>query len=178
MLTGLSKREKRFLISGAVFLFLFLGYQFGIAPVFENRNTLFRIFEQKQAALAEMIVLEKQIALVSNRVDLDFKNIPTRKKGFSLFAFLDSQARQSGVKENVVFMKPFSKKMEGSDYVMETVKVKLSRVYLKEFLDFLNRIEPDVNGVDITSLAIVRVGEENRTLDIVLETQALMPQKN
>ena len=33
---------------------------------------------------------------------------------FSLFSFLDSQARESNVKANVAYMKPFTKKIEKS----------------------------------------------------------------
>ncbi|MFH2060713.1 MAG: hypothetical protein ABIJ59_17680 [Pseudomonadota bacterium] len=177
MLSNLSKREIHILIFGTLFLALFFTYQLGIAPMFENQYNLSRIFNEKQTALEEMIQLEKQFFQVSNRFELSLKTKSIQQKGFSLFSFLDLQARQGNVKENVAYMKPFSKNLEGSDLVMATVKVKLTQVYLQELIDFLYRIESAVDGVDITSLSITRQGKEKQTLDVVIETQALMDKK-
>ncbi|MCD4675060.1 MAG: general secretion pathway protein GspM, partial [Desulfobacula sp.] len=79
-----------------------------------------------------------------------------------------------GVKENVAYMKPFTKKLETSLYILATVKVKLKEVYLKELVDFLYHIESSKNGVTITSLSLSKAGKEKVKLDAVVETQTLM----
>ncbi len=174
MMFDLSKREKNVLIFGIIFVVLFLGFQLGVAPVFEKRDTLRRILNEKQAALEEMVKLQQQYLAVSNNSDIKTRVSINREKDFSLFSFLDDQAQQSGVKENVAYMKPFTKKLEKSLYTLATVKVKLKEVYLKELVDFLYHIESSKNGVTITSLSLSKAGKEKVKLDAVIETQTLM----
>ena len=169
---NLSKREINVLIFGLIFVVLFLGFQFGAAPVFEKRDTLKRILNEKQASLEEMISLQQQFFIVSTSLGTKTKVPATREKGFSLFSFLDSQAQQSNVKENVDYMKPFTKKLEKSDDTLVTVKVKLKEVYLKALVDFLYHVESSKNGVTITSLSLAKAG--GKKLDAVIETQTLI----
>jgi len=169
-----SKREKNILIFGITFLVLFFGFQLGVAPVFEKRQTLKRILIEKQAALKEMVVLQQQFLAVSNNFDATTKDLANRKKDFSLFSFLDFQAQQSGVKENVTYMKPFTKKLDKSLYTLATVKVKLKEVYLKELVDFLYHIEASKNAVTISSLSLTKAGKEKVKLDAVIETETLL----
>ena len=168
---NLSEREKNILIAGIIFVVLFFGFQFGIAPVFEKRDNLGRILKDKQEALEEMLVLKQQFAAVSNKFDEDAQNLKLRQQNFSLFSFLDSLVQQSGIKENVAYMKPLTKKLEKSKYVLAVVKVKLKDVYLKEFIDFLYRIESSGNEVNITSLSMSKSGKEKLRLDVLIETQ-------
>lgn len=169
-----SKREKSVLIFGITFVILFFGFQFGVAPVFEKKETLKRILNEKQAALEEMVKLQQQFMTVSNNFDTKIQVLTNREKNFSLFSFLDSQAQKSGVKENVAYMKPFTKKLEKSLYTLATVKVQLKEVYLKELIDFLYHIETSKNGVTITSLSLTKTGKEKVKLDAVIETETLL----
>ena len=169
-----SKREKNVLIIGGIFLIVFIGVQFIYSPSIGKRNDLERILLEKQASLEEMALLQQKFLAVSNNFDTKTKTIANKRKGFSLFSFLDSQAQQSGVKENVAYMKPFTKKIEKSVYILATVKVKLKEVYLKGLVDFLYHIELSNNGVTITSLSLTKAGKEKEKLDAVIETQTLM----
>ncbi len=118
-----------------------------------------------------MLVLKQQFAAVSNKFDADAQNLKLRQQNFSLFSFLDSLVQQSGIKENVAYMKPLTKKLEKSKYMLAVVKVKLKDVYLKEFIDFLYRIESSGNAVNITSLSLSKSGKEKLRLDALIETQ-------
>ena len=168
---NLSEREKNILISGIIFVVLFFGFQFGIAPVFDKRDNLDRILSNKQKALEEMLVLQQQFAAVSNKFDANAQTLKLREENFSLFSFIDSSIQQSGIKENVEYMKPLTKKLEKSRYMLAIVKVKLKSVYLKEFIDFLYRIESSGKGVNITSLSLSKSGKEKLMLDALIETQ-------
>ena len=170
-----SKREINVLLFGALFVILFLGYQFGIVAVLEKRDNLKRIVNEKQAALEEMAILQQKFLAVSNRFDTKTHALEGRKPDFSLFSFLDAQARQSRVKENVAYMKPFTKKLENSLYDLETAKINLKQVYLKNLVDFLYQIESSKTGVTITSLSLSKAGKENVMIDAIIETQTLMP---
>ena len=172
---NISIREKKILISGAVFVVLFFGFQFGIAPVFDQRENLTRILKDKQTSYQEMFDLQQQFFAVSNRFEAKGQAMTPGKKNFSLFSFLDSLVQQSKIKENVVYMKPLTKKLEKSKYMIVTVKVKLKNLYLKEFIDFLYRIESSGNNVAITSLSLSKSGskssKDKNRLDAVIETQ-------
>lgn len=175
---ALSGREKLVVMLGAAFAVVFFGYQLVVAPVFENRRTLTQVLQHKQAALDEMVLLQQQYAGVSSSFDTRAQALADREKGFSLFAFLDSQAQHSGVKTNVAYMQPFSKEMENASYTLETVKFKLAEVYLKELVDFLHRIESSDNGVAITALSLNKTGADKDKLDAVIEAQTLMKKDN
>ncbi len=164
-------REKKILISGAVFVVLFCAFQFGIVPVFDQRETLTRILKYKHDSLEEMFDLQQQLLAVSNRFDIK-EHMAPGEKNFSLFSFLDSLVQQSNIKENVVYMKPLTKKLEKSKYILVTVKVKLNDLYLKELIDFLYRVESSGNNVVITSLSLSKSGRDKNRLDAVIETQA------
>lgn len=175
---ALSGREKLVVMLGAAFVVVFFGYQLVIAPVFEKRQTLTQVLHQKQTALEEMVLLQQQYTSVSSSFDTRAQALADREKGFSLFAFLDFQAQQSGVKTNVAYMQPFSKEIENASYTIETVKFKLAEVYLKELVDFLHRIESSDNGVAITALSLNKTGTNKEKLDAIIEAQTLMVKEN
>jgi general secretion pathway protein M len=177
---NLLERERNILIAGIVFLVLFFGFQLGIVPMFEKRENFDRILKERQKALEEMIVLQQQYSVASNQFDTNAYSLSQRKKNFSLFSFVDSLAQQSGIKENVAYMKPLSKKFEKTKYMLAIVKVKLNDVYLKEFMEFLYRIESSGKGVNITSLSLSKSSKsgsnkdrDKLTLDAIIETQTL-----
>lgn len=175
---NLSKREITILIVGIIFVSAFLVVHFGIEPAFEKRDRLKRSIVEKQAALKDMAVLKQEFESVSNRFDTQAQILKTRKKGFSLFAFLDAQIQHSGVKEKVAYMKPGTQKVTGSEYALSIVKLKLKQVYLKELIDFIHRVEGSGNGVSIASLSLIKAGREKDRLDVVIETQTVMdPEK-
>ncbi len=169
-----SNREKYVLISGGLFLVLFFGVRFGILPIFEKRDDYERILKEKQMALEEMITLQQQFKSVSSDFDNRKKAILNRKEGFSLFSFLDVEAQKGGLKDKVAYMTPSSKKIEKSIYSADTVKFKLTEVYLKELMDLIYQIETSENAVTITALLITKTGKNNDMLDAVIETETLM----
>ncbi len=169
-----SKREINVLTVGGIVLIVFLAAQFIYSPAIEKRKSSQRILAESQAALKEMVVLKQEFSAISTNFDIKAERIAKRKKNFSLFSFLDSQARLSDVKENVVYMKPFTKELENSLYTLENVKVKLTDVYLKELIDFLFRIESSPNSVTITSFALSKSGKDNTRLEAIIETETLM----
>jgi len=169
-----SNREKYVLISGGLFLVLFFGIRLGILPIFEKRDNYERILKEKQIALEEMMTLQQQFQAVSSDFDSRKKVLSNRKEGFSLFSFLDAEAQKGGLKDKVAYMTPSSKKMDKSAYSTDTVKFKLTEVYLKELMDLLYHIETSENGVTITALLLTKTGKNNDRLDAVIETETLM----
>ncbi len=170
----LSIREKYVLLSGGIFLILFFGIRLGIMPVFEQRNRLMRSYTEKQAALMEMQTLQRQFKSLSAEFDARIRVLAGRRQGFSLFSFLDDAARDSLLKNHVAYMTPSSRNIENSPYVRDTVKLKLSEVFLKDLVEFLHQIESSENGVAVTALLLTRAGKDNDRLDAVIETETLV----
>ena len=173
---NLSRREILIVSFGIAFVVLFFGYQLGVAPVLENREDLKRILAQRKISLGEMGQLQQEFRTLSGNLGHQADDLARRDRGFSLFSFLDSQAEQSGVKTNVEYMKPFTKKVENSSLTLATVKIKLKEVFLKDLVDFLSRIETSGKSVDISSLSLTKAGKDEKQLDAVIETQTLMPE--
>ncbi len=171
---NLSKRDINVLIGGGAFLIVFIAVQFIYFPTIEKRDTLKRVLAQKYISIDEMTLLAQQYKNISKNINSKKRSMTRREKEFSLFSFLDSQAQKSGVKENVDYMKPFTKKMEASEYTLVTVKVKLKEVYLKELIDFLYHVESSENGITITSLSLNKAGKEIKKLDAVIQAETLM----
>lgn len=174
MMFNFSKREINVLIGGGFFLIVFVAVQFIYLPSVEKRDSLSRILNQKLTSLDEMEALSQQFINISKNFSAKTKLMADRQQGFSLFSFLDDQAQKSGVKENVDYMKPFTKQVENSGYMVATVKVKLKEVYLKELVDFLYHVESSQNGIAITSLSLSKSGKEESKMDAVIQAQTLI----
>lgn len=173
-MSHLSKREMIVLTAGIIFVLVFLVVQFGMKPALASRDRLEHAIVEKEAGLKEMAALQKKLAAVSGRPDVDRQILSSRKKGFTLFAYLDAQVQQSGLKEKVVFMKPMTQALSGSSYSLGIVKLKLRQVYLKELVEFIRRVESPGNGVSVSSLSLNKAGKDKKTLDVIMETQTLV----
>ncbi|MCP4022575.1 MAG: general secretion pathway protein GspM, partial [Desulfobacteraceae bacterium] len=144
---NLSKRDKNVLMVGAVFLAVFILVQFFYFPAIDARQDLINTKKIKMERLDEMEKLRQQYRAVSVDIQGQKEAILKRNKSFSLFLFLDTEAKKCGVKDNVDYMKPFTRDIEDSKYKVARVKVKLSQVYLKELVDFLYLVESSGNHV-------------------------------
>ena len=172
-----SRREIFVLTFGAVFLVIFIAVRFIYTPAIDKRDTLKRQVAQKQSALTQMMISGQRLSQLSEHAHAQTDLLNRRSQSFSLFSFLDTQARQSGVKENVVYMRPFTKDEKNEAYTLATVKLKLERVNLKALITFLHHIESSQNSVSISSLSLTLSDKTETQLDAVIETQTLMPRE-
>lgn len=173
MLRIKTKRETIVILAGITAVLGLAVYHFLIDPVIVRNRNLHRIFADKQSALTEIRRLEQQVrALKADDLSKSKAHVATAKN-FSLFSFLDSQARATGVKEQVVYMKPSESKIEGQNLILSIVKLKLSKVYLKDCMNFIKRIETSQQPVNIYSIALQRSGKTLRTLDVVMEARVV-----
>ncbi len=142
--------------------------------MFDKQKTLARILVQKQAALAEMQILrQKYVERFGTKVS--GKSMPgSGQRQFSLFSFMDTQASQSGIKKNVVYMRPFTRKHQGTGQTMNMVDIQLASVNLSDLMTFLSLVESEGQGVVIKSLSLTRKGGKTSPalLDVLMETAA------
>lgn len=172
---NLSAREKNYLTAAGTVIVIFVLFQFIYFPALDKRDALVRILDAQTRAIDEMASLQAEYQGLSQGLEGQKAVIQSRGRGFSLFSFLDHQARLSGVKKKLAYMQPFSQESGHPDYSVARVKVKLNDLYLQELVDFLNKVEGQGNAVFITSLSISRTGAGQDLMDAVIEAQTLMP---
>ncbi|MBP8828140.1 MAG: type II secretion system protein M [Desulfobacter sp.] len=173
MMLELSKRDKKFIAAGTVFLVLFSLVWFVYLPAVDKRAMLEKKVISKAADIERMQILEMTRRQYAKSFDLEKEALEKRGSKFTLFSFLDALSSKSLVKKNVAYMKPFSQDMENSDYRLSRVTVKLQQIYLKGLVDFLVRIETSPHGVSVMSLSLTKSGDKGQFLDAVIETQIL-----
>lgn len=174
----LSTREKNTIALGSVLVIIFLVVQFIYLPLVDHKKDLIRIFKIEQDAVRQMALLHEQLQDLTQNPDVDQKILAARPPGFTLFSFLDSQAEKSGVKKNIDYMRPFSQDMDDGPYIISKVRLKLTNLYLKDFIDFIQMVETSGNGVYVISLSLSRTGEQANLLEAVLEARTLVQKES
>jgi general secretion pathway protein M len=170
----LSTREKRILCMGGCFLLILFALKGILLPAMAEKERLEKRVAVAGKTLQEMVSMQERYQRMGLNVSREMHTRKNREKGFTLFSFLDRLALKSGVKENIVHMKPDSRKQDKGAYTIFMVKVKLESLYLKEFMDFLYLIETAGKGVHISGLSLTKTGKENRLLDAVLDAWMLV----
>ncbi len=169
----LSTREKTILCMGGIFLLLLFALKGILLPAMAERERLEKRVMAGTKMLQEMADMQARYQRMGAIPQGRHTGIP-REKGFTLFSFLDQLARKSGVKENIVHMKPDSRSQDQGAYTISMVKVKLDSLYLKELMDFLYLIETAGQGVHISGVSLTKTGKENQLLDAVLDVWVLI----
>lgn len=175
LMTHLSNREKKYLMTGGISVLILLMVQLIYFPAVDKKKELTRILEIRKEALTEIRKLQKQYQQISWNMDSQKDVIAARDKEFSLFSFLDQQAQKSGVKQKVAYMQPFNQESDQAAYSIAKVKLKLNDLGLKELVEFLSRVESGQNGVFVTSLSLSKTGTGQDLLEAIIETRTVMP---
>jgi len=171
---NISNRDKKALIICAGFLMAFIIVQFMLLPTLEKRKTLEQRLVAKKVALEEIINLEREYIILTGRTGAESSTISSRGTDFTLFSFIDTLAEQSGVKDNVAYMKPSARTLANREYAVSMVKIKLDSLFLKEFVDFINRVESSPNHVQIRSLSLSKTGRDNTLIDAIVEAETIV----
>jgi len=167
MTLALAKREKYVLAFGAAFVFLFLFNEVVVGRALAYRQRLERQVVKEKAAREKVAELAADFRRLSERQKSASAKLASRPADFRLFAFLDLQAGQAGLKNAVQYMKPAVSPIEGSPLKSSTVEMKLSGVSMEQLASFIHMIESSANGVSIRRMSITATGRDERFLDAV-----------
>ena len=171
MLRNLNKREKWsiYAASGAVGVFVFV--QFILFPVMDNRARLKRVLEANTQILSEMQRLQLEYQRMSQKSKYVKEQFARRDKGFTLFSYLDKLAREAGIKDNIVYMKPSSSVPKNGGLKKSMIEMKLQSVALPKLTDYLFRVETSKNMVMIKRASFVRTGKEKGAINVILQVE-------
>jgi len=163
-----ARREKYFLSAAAVFIGIFCLFQFLIFPFFEARRRVQRGVSAKEDGLREIIRLSSEYNRY-RRSDQGIQQvIAKRRKGFTLFSFLENKAGDAGIKTYIKYMKPSISTGAGT-YQESLVEMKLEDIVLHQLIDYLYRIESPDNVVSVKRISIKESKKESGRLDAILQ---------
>jgi general secretion pathway protein M len=164
----LARREKYFVSAAALSIAIFLLFQFLIFPFFDARKRFQRGVRAKEDALKEILRLSSEYNRYQKGSQGIKQILARRKKGFTLFSFLDKSAGNAGVKANIKYMKPSTSTGLGP-YKESLVEMKLEAITLQQLIGYLYRIESPVNVVSIKRISIKENKRKSGHIDAILQ---------
>jgi general secretion pathway protein M len=168
----LARREKYFVLVALFSIGTFLLFQFLIFPFFEARERIKRGVGTKESALKEMIRLSSEYQRYRRGSRSIGQLIVSRKKGFTLFSFLEMAAGEAGVKTYIKYMKPSTSPGTGP-YKESLVEMKLEAITLPQLISYLYRIESPNSLVSIKRISIKENKKGSGYLDTILQVMTL-----
>ena len=163
-----ARREKYFISAAAVFIGIFCLFQFLIFPFFEARRRVQRGVSAKEDGLREIIRLSSEYNRYRRSAQGIQQVIAKRRKGFTLFSFLENKAGDAGIKTYIKYMKPSISTGAGT-YQESLVEMKLEDIVLHQLIDYLYRIESPDNVVSVKRISIKESKKESGRLDAILQ---------
>ena len=164
----LARRERYFVSGAALFLAVFFLVQFLIIPFFENRRRVQRGVKAKEEGLREVVGLSSEYERYQKGSQDMRQILARRKKGFTLFSFLEEAAGDAEVKAHITYMKPSISATPGP-YKESLVEMKLEAITLEQLIDYLYKIESPDNVVSIKRISISENKKKSGYLDAILQ---------
>ncbi len=167
-LSGLSTRERILVgLAGGVLVCLGL-YHFLLAPYLEGRKNLESVIARKTSELSQVTLLKKKLVRLQRREGGIQEKLQERDPNFSLFTFLDTQAKNAGIKGLIQYMKPsIVEKEDGMDKAV--VEMKLRQIGLSSLVSYLQLIESEKNVVVVKRMSIQKNNKSADYLDVILQ---------
>ena len=173
MISNLSNREKWMIgAAGGVFILILLIQLTMILPSQKNA-ALDAAIARKKNQLLEMRILEAEHKDAVRNALASKIILEKRKRGFTLFSFLDGLAGRVGLKNSIAYMKPNSRKMKDGRHTISTVEMKIAGVTMKQAVHYLYGVETSKNSVYIKKMTIMQTRSSKGLIDMVLQVETL-----
>lgn len=164
----LARREKYFVSAAALLVAIFFLFQFLVFPFFESKRRVQRGVKAKEEGLKEMVGLSSEYHRYQRGSKTIEQILARRKKGFTLFSFLEGAAGDAHVKAHIKYMKPSISESPGP-YKESMVEMKLEAITLQQLIGYLSRIESPDNVVSIKRISISENKKKPEYLDAILQ---------
>jgi general secretion pathway protein M len=137
---NLGGREKLVIIAGGVVVALVLFYRFGLSPALERLRTLDRLVAVKERDLHEMNTLRETYLAQKGLMEEVNRSLAQRGQDFAIFSFLEELANKTGIKNNIIYMKP-ALTTPGELFRESSVEMRLEGIALQQLTRYLYDIE-------------------------------------
>jgi general secretion pathway protein M len=171
MLANLRRRDRLAIIVATCVLILFLILQLAIFPVFDRRTRLRAQIKGKLVNLNEIQQLKEEYTTLSQRAKGTDEQLKKRARSFTLFSFLDNLAGQSGIKQNIVYMKPSTTNLKNSPYVLSIVELKVQSLTMEQLLTFLYGVETSGEQVWVKRMSISKGDTKESLINSILQIE-------
>jgi len=169
----LTRRERLAVYTAAGAICLFMVIQLMIVPLI-NKNTKMALnLERKKNNLAEMIVLKAEYDEIDKKGDVFKRRLNKRPKGFTLFSFLDELAGKSGIKDNIIYMKPKTSNQPGGRFKKTLVEMKCQGITTEQLTTFLFGVETSRNMITVKRLSVSKKGKKDEVISAVLQVETI-----
>ncbi|MBL7174345.1 MAG: hypothetical protein ISS66_00845 [Desulfobacteraceae bacterium] len=164
----LARREKYFISIAAVSISIFLLFEFLIFPFLEKRERIQGGLKAKEERMREIVMLGAEYQAIKKSSQVIDQFLAGRKKGFTLFSFLDRAAGEAEVKDHIKYMKTSTSKGK-VPYKESMIEMKLNAITLNQLVGYLYRIESPENVIKIKRISITENKKESGYIDAVLQ---------
>ena len=137
---NLGGREKLVMIAGGVAVALLLFYRFGLSPALERLRMLDRLVATKERDLHEMKTLRETYLAQKRLMEEVNQSLAQRGQDFAIFSFLEELANKTGIKNNIMYMKP-ALTTPGELFRESSVEMRLEGIVLPQLTRYLYDIE-------------------------------------
>jgi len=169
----LAPREKAGLAAAVVAVALFLLLQAVVFPLLEARRKAGRRLAVQTSLIREMHRLQREYRAVLDRSRAAEQRLSARKKGFTLFGYLEELAGQSGMKSRIAFMKPTVQPLSDSAHPAALIEMKLEALTLEDLVTFLYQVETRDPLVVVKRLAISKSEGIEGRIQAVLQVETI-----
>lgn len=172
-LLNLQQREKIIvMIAGGVIAVLIV-LQLTIFPVIDRRDRLREQIHTQTDALEQMYDLKREYDTLTHFTRNMERQLKQQPKDFTLFSFTDRLAGQSGLKQNIEYMKPSSSNLKNSPYTLSIVEIKLTSLTMLQLTTFLHGIEDPSKIVWVKRLSITKDEKKEGLISAVVQVETL-----
>ncbi|PIP36928.1 MAG: hypothetical protein COX20_03110 [Desulfobacterales bacterium CG23_combo_of_CG06-09_8_20_14_all_52_9] len=156
---------------GAIFLFLVL--KLLIFPFWDARHRMQRNISSKQAMVQEMQKLQGEYRIAADRSKTVSKRMDGRRKGFTLFSFMEDAAGKSGIKSKIAYMKPSVQSIKDSTLKQSSIEMKLESITSEELVDYLYNIETRDPLIFVRRLSLFKSSGSDGSIQAVLQVETI-----
>jgi type II secretory pathway component PulM len=170
----LAPRERLLLGVAIVSVVLISSYSFVWDPLQTDRELIARRIVTKERDLVELQKQREVYLDLLRKIEASQPVTSQTDPNFSLFKHLDNAVAQAVGREHVTSMNPTNKSI-GTDYLEESVEIKLTQVSLPQLVDLLYRVEKGEPALRFSRLQVKKRANDIRNFDVTATVSLLKP---
>ncbi len=174
MAIQLNKREQYGVGAAGIAIVIFIILKIMVFPLFDKKERLTRSLSAQTRALEEIIGLQQEYEQITQNARFTKSRIGKRKRGFTLFSFLDGLAGRSGVKQNIVYMKPSTSTSKNTPYKMSLVELKLQSITIEQLVAYLHGVESSGKMLTVKRISISKSDKAKERINSILLVETVM----
>lgn len=165
MMDRLSGREKVFILVGIAAILLVLFWMGVIAPYRRGIERTEVQIASRRRQIEDVRQLQQEYLRLQGALDAAEQKLG--KSDFSIFPFIENVTTRTGVRQNLVSMRPQATQIQG-DFREESVVIRLERIKLAQLVELLHAIESSHLFLNMKSLQIRSRFDNPSLLDMKL----------